>query len=386
MNELQLAVERLHDGARGIIRETLSGPGIPSLDTDTGRYRVRPDYTPNEWKHFQWTGFLTGKLWLLSELTGDAALADGAAEICRRIEPVLSSGPVTNENAGFDIFYTFSIGYNITGDEWYRQAAMRALDHYRTMYRPELGVFLCDADVSEMVIDTSGPLMEFFWARGWDADLGRVLKDHMDRTLELGLVKDDGSTMQGLEFDLHTGDVERYWARQSATGSSHWTRAQGWAMCNYMNGYEATGDPVHLETVLNTARWFVDHTPHDTWVNAYDFDDERDDAPRDTCTSLMAASTFLRLGRTEVADAAEWSARGREILEVVCRDHMTYGGVVLHGSWGNVRASRGIGRFPLEDVMPYGNYWVVEGLYRALRDDWSALTLTPAAERAAAPA
>jgi unsaturated chondroitin disaccharide hydrolase len=34
-----------------------------------------------------------------------------------------------------------------------------------------------------------------------------------------------------------------------------------------------------------------------------------------------------------------------------------------------------LGRFPQEDVMPYGNYWVAECLFRELRDDWSPLSL-----------
>jgi hypothetical protein len=34
-----------------------------------------------------------------------------------------------------------------------------------------------------------------------------------------------------------------------------------------------------------------------------------------------------------------------------------------------------LGRFPQEDVMPYGNYWIAEGVYREMSDDWSALSL-----------
>jgi hypothetical protein len=32
-------------------------------------------------------------------------------------------------------------------------------------------------------------------------------------------------------------------------------------------------------------------------------------------------------------------------------------------------------RFPQEDVMPYGNYFTTELLYRELTDDWSAFAL-----------
>ena len=52
---------------------------------------------------------------------------------------------------------------------------------------------------------------------------------------------------------------------------------------------------------------------------------------------------------------------------------------MLHGSWGRMRhiepGKPRLGRFPQEDVMPYGNYWIAECLYRELSDDWSVLSL-----------
>lgn len=56
----------------------------------------------------------------------------------------------------------------------------------------------------------------------------------------------------------------------------------------------------------------------------------------------------------------------------------------LHGSWGRKRAKEipgtpgallRLGRFPQEDIMPYGNYWIAECLYRELDADWSILSL-----------
>jgi hypothetical protein len=33
-----------------------------------------------------------------------------------------------------------------------------------------------------------------------------------------------------------------------------------------------------------------------------------------------------------------------------------------------------LGRFPQEDVMPYGNYWIAECLFREMSEDWSVLS------------
>ena len=52
---------------------------------------------------------------------------------------------------------------------------------------------------------------------------------------------------------------------------------------------------------------------------------------------------------------------------------------MLHGTWGRMRHVEAgkprLGRFPQEDVMPYGNYWIAECLYRELSTDWSVLAL-----------
>jgi unsaturated chondroitin disaccharide hydrolase len=49
------------------------------------------------------------------------------------------------------------------------------------------------------------------------------------------------------------------------------------------------------------------------------------------------------------------------------------------------KAGAGISRFPLEDVMPYGNYWIVEALFRTLHDDWSVLALGETTTTASTP-
>lgn len=368
------AIERIRDGTDTLLRE-LDLPraeGFPEHSDLTGVYKLIPQYEPNRWRGFQYVGFLAGRLWLLASVFGEERYAEVAADLCRRIEPQLSAGPVEHENSGFDIFYAYAFGHNYTGDDWYRDAGLRALANYEQLFRPELRLFLCEADSDEVVIDTAGPLVCFFWGGQWKPHLRDLLKTHMDRILELGLVGEDGQAFQGVQFDLERNEVKRYYSRQGYAEKSHWTRAQAWAVHNYLNGFEGTGDPAHLGASLRAAAWFWDHLP-ESKVNFYDYDDPGAPAiPLDTCASLMAANAFLRYSRIpEVPEGKTWFQRGREIIERVCEDHMTLGGTVIHGSWGRIRERLCIGRFPQEDVMAYGNYWVVEGLYRLVSDDWT---------------
>ena len=47
--------------------------------------------------------------------------------------------------------------------------------------------------------------------------------------------------------------------------------------------------------------------------------------------------------------------------------------------WGRMRhvepGKPRLGRFPQEDVMPYGKYWIAECLFRELSPNWSVLAL-----------
>ena len=73
------------------------------------------------------------------------------------------------------------------------------------------------------------------------------------------------------------------------------------------------------------------------------------------------------------------------LVELV-ENYLTQGGVLLHGTWGHEEkgfdklAPQGLvrrsGRFPQEDVMPYGNYFLSECLFRELVNDWSILNLS----------
>jgi unsaturated chondroitin disaccharide hydrolase len=95
--------------------------------------------------------------------------------------------------------------------------------------------------------------------------------------------------------------------------------------------------------------------------------------------TIPAPPASLRLARWLPDRAQRYRDVARETLKVLLADFLTPGGVVLHGSWGRMRHVEAgkprLGRFPQEDVMPYGNYWIAECLYRELSTDWSILSL-----------
>jgi unsaturated chondroitin disaccharide hydrolase len=117
-------------------------------------------------------------------------------------------------------------------------------------------------------------------------------------------------------------------------------------------------------------------------VPFYDFDDpDRDLLPRDSCAAALSISALL----SYVPESEEIAARISEVIDgtlaELCRNYVSVGGLLLHSSIGRVvklygmtqdRAPPGYrtggvpARFPQEDIMPYGNYFIIESLHRRL--------------------
>jgi len=99
----------------------------------------------------------------------------------------------------------------------------------------------------------------------------------------------------------------------------------------------------------------------------------------DSCAACIATAVLLRLAKWLPDRAERYEGVARATLRALIAGFLTVDGTVLHGTWGRMRhiepGKPRLGRFPQEDIMPYGNYWIAERLYRELSDDWSVLSL-----------
>ena len=197
---------------------------------------------------------------------------------------------------------------------------------------------------------------------------------HHDAILALRMIRADGSVFHMAQLD-EEGRLHYYTTAQGLLPTTTWSRAQAWAMHGFTTAYESSGEPRYLEAALRLGDWWVGHQGGDP-VPIYDrADEEGPKRPKDSCAAAMAANTLVRL-----AEAAPHAApRYRAAVEATVRElihwYLSDAGVLLHGSWGFRReqVTHGIAprrlRFPQEDVMPYGNYFIVELLYRELGCD-----------------
>jgi unsaturated chondroitin disaccharide hydrolase len=375
------AMQQIRSASSSIVEMIESAPNgsVPRFRCETGGYRLEPAYRPDSWADFQWVGFLAGRLWLTARHFGDDRIAVAARKLAATVATRLSARRPEFSTAGADIFYAVCVGARYDCDDRLAAQAVEAARRYAENFDESLGIFFQVQGVNRAVIDTGLNLLPFYWAARYDSTLSHFASSHNSRLLDAGIVRADGSVNQAIEFDLPTGTVSRRWNMQGYSNSSTWARGQAWAVHNYVGAYEATGDDLYLQVARTTGKWFVDHLPSDG-IPFYDFaDPDAPAVPRDSCSAAICANALLRLCAVDPS-ARPWARPAADsMLDELLKNYLSPGGVVLHGSWGRLpaeKAGAAMSRFPLEDVMPYGNYWLVECLYRQLNDDWSLLSLT----------
>jgi unsaturated chondroitin disaccharide hydrolase len=376
---LARAVRYLRNGADAVCDDMVLNRGVPRLNAMTGGYSFDNDYVWDSWADFQWAGFLAGRLWLLHVLTQNQRYADAAMQICERIGPVLARHRTVFSSTGIDMYYALTLGYQITKRDVLRHWIFAGGDNFANIFDSRAKAFLQIAGANRIVIDTGLNLPSMLWAAQFEPERADLAYRHLDTVLDVGLIRADGANCHAAELNPESRVVTRLFSLQGWSDSSVWARGQAWAMLGFAHAYEASGTSRYLDAARLAADWYVAHAPQG-WVPRYDYDDpDRATLPYDSCAACIATAVLMRRARWLPDRADRYQTVARETLRALVADFLTVGGVVLHGSWGRMRhvepGKPRLGRFPQEDVMPYGNYWIAECLFRALSDDWSVLSL-----------
>ena len=353
-------------GAAPICRKVLasSDGAFPQLNTRNGNYTMATGYLPG--RGFRWAGFLAGRLWLLYDLTGTPLFGDTAHALSTRMAAGLKGVNIDRGNIGFDVYHGICVGYEITGDPALRDAALAGARAMEDLYCASAGVYWQNNWLDAFVSETPACLLPILWAyRHGAADVGRLRK-HVHRSLDGGMLRDDGSVQHRLFFD-RAGTITGIDTSQGFKPKSTWARAQAWMLHSLVSCVEAFDDERIRAALTRAAGWYRARMPEDG-VLYYDFDDPRtDEIPRDSCGTLIGAVALRRCADLGIDQEAFRAAADRSETEIL-RNYVSPGGVVLHGSWGvGEGKSRWNTLFPQQDVMPYGNYWLLELLHRKTR-------------------
>lgn len=373
-NTLEEGMDRLGYGGQAIAK---SLPPVQegkylNLNYSNGTYAV-------EQNQDYWAGFLAGKLWMMYDHFGLESYRQAATLVTRWCD-VLTETVVVD--VGFVAQYAGAIGYEITAEEWMKNQALRACESFVKNYNPELGVFMLwppdqprpshfervhrELFDWETFIDVSACASVLWWARRFCPHYGDMVKSHQEGMSRLDIIQPNGKVKHLLGLDPNTKQPIKFHTNQGYDDTSHWTRAQGWGMNSSTFAYEATGEKQFLDIAIRLCDYYLDEMIRSgDPVPFYDvLDPEIPKVPRDTCTAALACNCMVRLMREQPQLESKYAGYVEQTLNELLRNHVTPGGILLHGTWGKTKG---------KCVMPYGNMFFPDTLYRLLnpgRDIW----------------
>lgn len=324
-------------------------------------------------------GFWAGLLWL--RVAHHDGPSHGAAAT-RWAEQLLPRAADETHDLGMLFWPGAVLGYRLTGDDRWREAALAAAGNLRDRLRP--GGFIQafggpDSPLRQLVIiDTLTCLRLLIWASAESGD-DRYLaaaRTHATNTRR-GLVRDDGRAYHVVVVDPETGQVFGPQGGQGLTPQSSWSRGQGWAILGWTALARATSDADLLAAARLVADCWLDlMRDHD--VPPWDFDaptylppPHLPPVPRDTSAGAIAAVGLLDLADLMGEGGAIYRAHALGLLAALSADYLNPPETPGMLREGCSNLPQGEAR----QALIYGDYFFVEALTRVLRPDLAARLL-----------
>lgn len=333
----------------------------------------------------EWTtGFWTGELWLLYELTGDERLRQAAewqvedfgARIIDRID-------VNHHDMGFMYSPSCVAAYKLTGSRRARTYALLAADNLISRFQ-EVGQFiqawgdLGARDNYRLIIDCLLNLPLLFWATDETGDGGYadIARRHLSTAIKYVLREDD-STYHTFYFDPETGEPVKGVTAQGYRNGSAWARGQAWGVYGAAIAYRYLKDEKAKDVFTRVADFFVRHLPSNG-IPYWDFDfTDGSSEPWDSSALAIAACGILEMARCtgsreEKEKYVDYASRMARALYETCavKDPKLSNGQLLHGTYARKSEFNTCNNRGVDECNPWGDYYYVELLMR-LTKDWN---------------
>lgn len=251
--------------------------------------------------------FYTGMIWLAYDITGDEKYKKaGLYQNTLYREALDKTEGFEHHDIGFLYSLSAVAGYKLTGDEYSKETGILAARELLKQYVDKCGIFQRlgrpeDPDAEgrgHAIIDCCMNLPLLYWASQVTGESEFYDKAYKHiKNASRYLVNKDGSTHQGMYFDVETGELLKTSTHQ---GDGHegacWSRGQAWAIYGFALSYGYTGDKELLEYAKICANYFLNRLQSDNTPN-WDFWYRSDDDQRDTSAAGCAVCGFLEIAR-----------------------------------------------------------------------------------------
>ena len=344
------------------------------LDSASTPRTILPDGSMKDCAVGSWTsGFFSGSLWLLYQLTGDKDVLELARKETAKMASVLEF-PLSHD-IGFQVNCSYGNAYRITGEEQYRQLSEEAAEALAGRFNPVVGATLSWAPGEKgeypVIIDNmmNLELLEYASKLFSSATLEDIAITHAETTIK-NHFREDGSCWHLLDYDPSTGEVLRRVTVQGYSDDSAWARGQAWALYGFTMMYRETGREEFLQQAAAVARMLLPRLPYDG-IPYWDFDDpEIPFVYKDASAGAIMCSAFIELSTLTPDKALASSCL--KMAEKQIRTLASPEYLAPVGTNGNFLLKHSVGNLPggseIDVPLPYADYYFLEALnrYKAL--------------------
>lgn len=344
--------------------------------SDSGEYILNDN---EDWTN----GFWSGMLWLCYEYTGDQTFLLAARRTVESFHKRMEQHHVLDHH---DVGFLYSLSskaqWIVENDDHAKLLTLRAADVLLNRWREEGSYMQAWGPKGDqqhggrMIIDCLLNLPLLFWAyeQTGDERYRQVAVKQADQSRRY-LVRGDYSSYHTFVFDTATGEPIGGSTHQGYSNGSTWARGQAWGVYGFALAYRYTKNTDYIETSKRMALYFLRNLPADG-VAYWDFD-----APVNEHTFRdSSASSIVAAGLLELLDHLEEQDQSRsellqglmQSMESLVHNYSTIldadaQGLLKHGSY-YVR-----GNIAPDNYMIWGDYYYLEALLRldkGLRGYW----------------
>lgn len=340
------------------------------LDSVSTPRTILPDGGMKDCSVGSWTsGFFSGSLWLLYQLTGDKDVLELARKETAKMASVLDF-PLSHD-IGFQVNCSYGNAYRITGDEKYRKLIEKGAEALVGRFNPTVGATLSwsagEKGEYPVIIDNMMNLELLEYAsKQFSSDTLQTIAITHAKTTIANHFRPDFTSWHMLDYDPSTGEVLRRVTVQGYSDNSAWARGQAWALYGFTMMFRETGCEEFLQQAENVARMLLPRLPYDG-IPYWDFNDP--DIPytyKDASAGAIMCSAFIELS-TLTSDKALASSCIR-IAEKQIRMLASPDYLAPVGTNGNFLLKHSVGNLPggseIDVPLPYADYYFLEALNR----------------------
>jgi unsaturated chondroitin disaccharide hydrolase len=306
-------------------------------------------------------GFFIGQLLCMYQLDGNPWWIEEADRHIDALKIYRHRGDF--QDIGYILYYSYALGYTITGNSHYRDIALEGADSlFEAMM--EGGYLKCkwlEDGEHYAGIDSLMNIQLWLWAyreTGIAAYRESALRciRHAIRVL----VRPDGATYEYVRVDPRSGEWIESFNKNAARPDSVWARGQAWAIYGLIQAYLVLGESSIIPVIENLTEYYARHA-HTDLIPCWDLLMRDSDTLVDASAASVIASALLQYA--PISPDSKYAKWGESLLERLLSPEYQpnpekgHEGILLHASTPlSVVSTPG-------ESQSWGDYFLLEAMY-----------------------